>query len=339
MKLLARNIASAAATALLITACTGASTDVPDQRAARASATLIAPTDASSHASPDARADASPDASSGSAGSGRVTGPAVVAVGDIACPPGAAVTRTTCQQAATARLARTYDPRYVLGLGDMQYDVGALSAFQNSYHDSWGTLKSVTRPVPGNHEYRTSGANGYFSYFTNQEPGGPGYYAFNIDKWRIYALNSNCAEIDCETELAWMGRDLADHPRRCSAITLHHPRFSSGGEHGNAPEARRFWNVAYRHGVDVALAGHDHDYERFRRMDPSGTPATDGLFSFVSGAGGKSLYQFGNVVGGSLVRYNQRPGVLALTLGAGEFAFEFKSIDGDLIDHGARTCR
>ncbi len=53
----------------------------------------------------------------------------------------------------------------VLALGDVQYDEGAFGAFLESYAPSWGRVRSITRPVPGNHEYRTADAEGYDRYF------------------------------------------------------------------------------------------------------------------------------------------------------------------------------
>ncbi|CAA9348814.1 MAG: hypothetical protein AVDCRST_MAG72-1291 [uncultured Nocardioidaceae bacterium] len=266
-----------------------------------------------------------------------VAGPTVVAVGDIACAPGDS--KHPCQQARTAALAKSYSPKYVLGLGDLQYEVGSLHAFRNSYDESWGALKSITKPVPGNHEYYTGGASGYYAYFRNQQPGPPGYYAFDVGTWRIYALNSNCAKISCRRQVRWLEANMKNHRRRCSAIMLHHPRFSSGGEHGSSVVARRFWEVAHQQHADLALSGHDHDYERFRRLTPSGKPSENGILGFVSGAGGKSLYRFGNVVRGSVARDNHTSGVLALSLGRGRFGFEYRTIDGKVVDYGARSCR
>ena len=76
-------------------------------------------------------------------------------------------------------------------------------------------------------------------------------------------------------------------------MAMHHPRYSSGLEHGSSTVPRPFWRTAYRHRVDIALAGHDHDYERFARMDGEGVHRTKGIVSFVSGTGGKSLYHLG----------------------------------------------
>ena len=127
-------------------------------------------------------------------------------------------------------------------------------------------------------------------------------------------------------------------PARCSVITMHHPLFSSG-EHGPNPVVTPLWRTAVRHRTDVALGGHDHDYERFRRMNASGTITRDGIASFVSGAGGKTLYPFGAPTTGSVVRHNDTFVVLALRLGTGVYAWEYKTIAGDVIDSGTRQCR
>lgn len=267
----------------------------------------------------------------------EVGGPLVVAVGDIACAPGAESTSTTCRQTATAKLVRAYDPTLLLTLGDQQYESGALSAYRSSYADAWGTLRSITRPVPGNHEYHSSGAAGYYAYFKGRQPGPPGYYAFDVGRWRVYALNSNCDVIDCDRQNRWLDRDMSRNPRRCSAITMHYPRYSSAF-HGSNTSVTPFWRTAVRHRADLALAGHDHDYERFRKMNASGSRSATGIASFVSGAGGKSLYPFRTAVPGSVVRFDKSFGVLALRLGKGRYAWEYRTIDGKVVDDGKARC-
>ncbi len=266
-----------------------------------------------------------------------VPGPTVVAVGDIACDAGKAVTATKCRHAATARLARSYDPVALLALGDLQYEDGSLRQFRASYDLTWGDLKAVTRPVPGNHEYRTPRASGYYAYFRGRTPPHPGYYAFDVGSWRVYALNSNCHYLDCVAQLRWFERDMAVHRRRCTAVLTHHPRHSSG-EHGSHGYLEPMWRAAHRHGTDLALAGHDHHYERFARIGASGEPTPDGILSFVAGTGGKSLYAIEDVLPGSAYRYNRTAGVLALRLGTGRFAWEFRTVGGMVVDAGARRC-
>jgi hypothetical protein len=262
----------------------------------------------------------------------------VVAVGDIACPPGARRTARTCRQAATARVARALAPQRVVALGDLQYQKGSYPGFTHSYRKSWGTLKRITWPVPGNHEYLTPGARGYYRYFTHRQPGGPGYYRRELNGWQLYLLNSNCGKVDCATQRAWLEREMAAHPSTCSLIALHHPRFSSG-EHASNAGMRRFWDVAYAHHADIALSGHDHDYERFAPMSPAGAVEPGrGIQQFVSGGGGRSLYPQTTTTPGSEV-FLRRFGVLRLTLRPTGYSWEFRDLHNTVRDSGSAACR
>jgi hypothetical protein len=260
-------------------------------------------------------------------------------VGDIACPPGDPPTETRCQHAATAGVVESLEPEAVLVLGDAQYDRAELADFRESYDDSWGELLSITRPVPGNHEYMTNGASGYYTYFAGQQPGPPGYYAFNIGDWRLYALNDQCAHIDCADEVDWLRSDLAANRRACTLMYMHEPLVSSGAVHGNNISARPFWQAAYAENVDIALAGHDHHYERFALLDPDRAAASDGIQSFVVGTGGKSLYELGAAKSGSVVRDDEHHGVLALRLGDEAYKWKFVTTVGTVTDSGAEDCR
>lgn len=267
-------------------------------------------------------------------------GPVVVAVGDIACDPDEPVPNDrSCREAETAALTERIDPRLVLGLGDMQYQRGSYEDFMLAYDRTWGDLRPITRPVPGNHEYRVRGGRGYFRYFRDQQPGPPGYYTFTVGRWRVFALNTNCDKVDCARERRWLARQMRRDSHRCTLMTMHHPRYSSGGEHGSSTVPARFWRTALRDRTELALAGHDHDYERFRPMDADGHVTSSGIQSFVAGAGGKSLYGFGRVRRGSVVRHNDAPGVLVLKLGRDRYAWEYRAVGQGLVDSGTRRCR
>jgi hypothetical protein len=227
------------------------------------------------------------------------------------------------------------DPAKVIVLGDNQYDVGALAAYRASYDVTWGAFLDRTLPVPGNHEYGTTHARGYRRYF---DVTGRTYRAANVGSWRVYLLDSNCGEIDCAAERAWLRADLEAHPVACSAIALHHPRYSSGREHGSTGSMSRFWRIAFHHGADLALAGHEHNYERFAPMDWRGRQVSAGLTSFVVGTGGRSTYGKGASVPGSQYFLAGRFGVLLLTLGDGEFAWRFKTTGGGVRDAGSADC-
>jgi hypothetical protein len=264
----------------------------------------------------------------------------VVAVGDIACPAGEPTTATTCQQAATASLAQRLQPDLVLTLGDHQYPTGSLADLQAGYDTSWGALRSITRPAVGNHEYLTPGAAGYFSYFRGRTAPAPGWYRVTGGGWNIYVLNSSCDRVSCATEARWLRAQMAAHPSRCSLVTMHHPRYSSGSEHGSTRAVQGLWDAAYDHRNDLVLAGHDHDYERFKPMDAFGhLRPRRGMTSFVVGTGGRSLYGLGRRAPGSAYVENRAHGVLLLDLRPGAFAWSYRSTTGAQMDSGTRTCR
>ena len=102
--------------------------------------------------------------------------PVIVAAGDIACGD------QPCEsQRRTTALIGWLRPRAVLTLGDNQYPDGALSDYRSSYHPTWGRFRGKTFPTPGNHEYHTSGARGYFDYFGSRaRRGSGGWYSFDL---------------------------------------------------------------------------------------------------------------------------------------------------------------
>ncbi len=263
----------------------------------------------------------------------------IVAAGDIVCDPDRAVPAgNTCRHEATAKLVKSLAPAAVLVLGDIQYEDGAAMDFARAYDPTWGDFRPKTYPVPGNHEYHQPGANDYFAYFGARAHGPNGWYAFDLGEWRLYALNSECGKVNCSTELDWLASDLAANPRDCSLAYMHRPRFSSG-EHGSDTTLSGFWRRLYAQRVDVVLAGHDHDYERFAKLRPDGTYSPAGIQSFVVGTGGKTLYKWGTLHPRSRFRYNSEFGVLQLKLGSGSYRWSFHTISGATPDQGTMSCR
>ena len=204
-------------------------------------------------------------------------------------------------------LAAALSPTRVLALGDEQYQNGNYSGFTHAYKRSWGKLRSITWPVPGNHEYETAGARGYYRYFKYRQPGTPGYYRRALNGWQLFFLNSNCRKISCATERAWLERELTAHPSTCALMAFHHPRFSSGGEHGSS----RAMKPVLGHRLPPRR-GHRPVRARprlraVRPDEPDGAldPA-HGIVQFVSGLGGRSLYPRGTTVPG-IADLHRRP--------------------------------
>src|SRR5262245_57710398 len=173
--------------------------------------------------------------------------PVIGAAGDIACSSsssnfnGGNGTADKCRQKYTSDLLVNQGLAAVLPLGDAQYESGTLSGFQKSYALSWGRVKSITRPAPGNHEYKTTNASGYFDYFNGTGaatgPAGDrtkGYYSFDVGTWHLIALNStdHCTIVSCAAGSAqeqWLKADLAANANKyCTLAFWHDPRFNSG---------------------------------------------------------------------------------------------------------------
>jgi acid phosphatase type 7 len=269
--------------------------------------------------------------------------PVIAAAGDIACGIGSKVTATACHQTATSNMLLGAGLAAVLPLGDLQYERGAPDAFAAAYDPSWGRVKSITRPVPGNHEYGTAGASGYFSYFGSAAgTAGQGYYSYDVGSWHMIALNSNCGSAHCgpgSAQLNWLQSDLATHESTCTLAYWHHPHFSSG-PHGDGGTSAYFWAALHDGGADVVLNGHDHDYERFAPQNEYGEadPAY-GLREFVVGTGGRSHYQFSSIKPNSEVRNADTFGVLLLTLHKTSYSWRFAPEPGKTFtDSGTANC-
>jgi hypothetical protein len=262
--------------------------------------------------------------------------PAVlVGAGDIASCPGTG-------DDATADLIDGIDGT-VFTAGDNVYDTGTPWEFANCYDPSWGGFRDRTLPVPGNHDYATKGAAGYFGYF-GAAAGDPseGWYAVDVGPWRFYALNSSCWAIGgCEAgsrQERWLRADLAAYPRRCVLAVWHHPLFSSG-EHGSDRMTQALWQALEDAGAEIVVSGHDHDYERFGPQAATGTPDPDGIVEYVVGTGGRSYYGFRDIADNSLVRNNDTFGVIRFELSAAAWSFEFVPVPrATFTDSGSGTC-
>ncbi len=261
----------------------------------------------------------------------------LAAAGDITCDPATSRTATTCQDAATAALVSAAHPDRVLAIGDLQYTNGALASFLGEYDPVWGAFKATTLPVPGNHEYLTSGASGYFDYWGAQAgERSQGWYATRLGSWLIVSLNSNCASIGgcgrSSPQGVWLESQLQSSTATCQLAYWHHPRFSSG-LHGDNVGVQPLWEILQEHQAELVLAGHDHEFERFEPMLADATLSSSGMPSYVIGTGGVDLRDFGIVRAGSAVRI-KKFGIGLIDLYANGWAAEFRATDGTTASDG-----
>ena len=263
---------------------------------------------------------------------GGGTDPVITAAGDI-CG-----SSTDCKP--TSDLVLSINPTRALTLGDNAYSSGTVSEYSSEYDPNWGRFKAKTSPAPGNHEYDTSGASGYFSYFGSLAPAP--YYSYDLGSWHLISLASSSAVDPAagSAEETWLRQDLAAHPNKCTLAYWHEPRWSSGTTHGSNTDWDAVWQDLYAAHAEVVLNGHEHNYERFARQNPSGGADPNGIREIIAGTGGVSHgYPFGTPIANSEVRNDSTWGVLKLTLHPTSYDWQFVPIAGSTFtDSGSDAC-
>jgi len=238
----------------------------------------------------------------------------------------------------TANLLDTI-PGTVFVAGDNAYPDGSSTDYANCYAPTWGRQKARTRPIPGNHEYSTAGAAGYFGYF-GAAAGDPskGYYSYDLGDWHIIALNSNVGHAAGSLQEQWLRADLAASTKRCTLAYLHHPLFSSGSLADSS--TRILWQDLYSAGAEIVVAGHEHNYQRFAPQTAKGVAdPNSGIREFIVGTGGEGRFGVGAPRPNTEVQNDATFGVLKLTLYATGYNWKFIPIAGQTFtDLGSGSC-
>lgn len=243
-------------------------------------------------------------------------------------------------EAAVAHLVKSWQPDFVITLGDNNYPSGEASTidvnigqayadFIGDYRGKFGPGSPQNRfwPSPGNHDW-ISGLQAYVSYFTL--PGNERYYDVDRGLVHLYSLDSDVHEPDGiavdSRQAAWLKERLAASKACYDVVYFHHPAYSTS-EHGSAMQLR--WPFK-QWGAEVVMAGHDHTYERFD---------VDGLPYFVNGLGGASKYDFPvNPLPETRFRYNEEFGAMRVVATTTEITYEFFTIDGKKRDSLTAPC-
>lgn len=253
----------------------------------------------------------------------------LVGAGDIA----------SCEREGDERTARLLDdiPGTVFTAGDNVYPGGSLAVYQNCYHPSWGRHKVRTRPLPGNHDYETPGAQGYFDYFGDVAGNrSTGYYSYDLGAWHVLALNTQFSGREGSPQAEWVQRDLEAHPRRCTLAIWHVPLF---GPDSASTRMQHVYKLLYNAGAELVINGHEHNYQRFAPQTAEGVadPAR-GIREFIVGTGGVGIGGGASMIPNREAFYEEGPGVLKLTLYAGSYDWKFIPVNGDFDDSGSASC-
>jgi acid phosphatase type 7 len=247
----------------------------------------------------------------------------------------------------TADILGVYPTAVFFTAGDNSNDNngGQMGQYLNCFGQSWGKYKDRIRPAAGNNDYLTRNGEDYYTYFgAAAGPNGLGYYSYDLGNWHIVVLNSQCPEpMGCtkkSNQYGWLRTDLKKNNYKCVAAIWHKPVFSSGEVYGNDATMQPMWNLLYENNAEIVINGHDHIYERFAPMDPTGKlDEQKGVREFVVGTGGAAYNAVGNVQPNSEVRQGNIFGVLKLTLHPSSYEWEFLPEAGNsFTDSGSSNC-
>ena len=161
--------------------------------------------------------------------------------------------------AAIERVEADAEYDALLLLGDNVYPKGDPNALPETVFAPFaGVLDGGTQllAVLGNHD--TEDGHGSDQAAAIGMPGP--WYATQIGDVLIVALDSNRAEDP--DQLEWLESTLAGSDAPWIVAMMHHPAYS-GGYHGSTMDVRAAFTPLFeQYGVQLAFAGHDHDYQR-----------------------------------------------------------------------------
>jgi 3',5'-cyclic AMP phosphodiesterase CpdA len=172
----------------------------------------------------------------------------------------------------------------IVHTGDVAYSDGSLAQYERNVFGIYGQMfRNVPFfPAAGNHDYKTMDGEPFRYVFALPGDNHEKWYSYDWGSVHFVALDT---ESDYATQARWLAKDLAATTLPWKIVYLHRPPYSSGA-HGSDVQLRRVLApILETHGVQLVLAGHDHDYER---MKPQG-----GVNYVVTGGGGRGTYDVG----------------------------------------------
>ena len=153
---------------------------------------------------------------------------------------------------------------------------------------------------------------------------GERYYSFKKGNVRFFALDSTYLD---PKQFTWLESELAKAGNDWKICYFHHPLYSSGAFHGSATELRAVLEPLFlKYGVQVAIAGHEHLYER--------TKPQKGIYYFTEGASGQ--LRPGNLkkTDFTAAGYDKDLSFLSIEISGDDLFFQAISRTGAIVDSG-----
>ncbi len=181
---------------------------------------------------------------------------------------------------------------FILLLGDIVYPSGeweklGTKRYKNVYAPLFKKGVKI-RPTLGNHDVRYGYKKGTTQYYDMPSRS----YQFSHQNVDFFAVDTNI--IKKPEQQQWLDKALSKSKAQWKVIYGHHPVYSSGVHQSSKSLIKVLEPLLVKHHVDFYLAGHDHDYERFRPIK--------GVVHIVSGGGGAYLRDFKKTENNSFIR-------------------------------------
>jgi 3',5'-cyclic AMP phosphodiesterase CpdA len=216
----------------------------------------------------------------------------------------------------------------VISAGDNIYPNGSGRYFDRNFERPFASLikdRVKFHAVLGNHDVEAGRQDQCRYSLFNM--GGRNYY--NIESGdrlaEFFMLDST--DFD-EAQQGWLEGALRASTAKWKIAVFHHPIYSSG-KHGSSTGLRtRLEPLFVRYGVNMAISGHDHIYERIKPQR--------GIQYFVSGAAGK--VRRGDVNKGSgltAASFDNDNHFMVFEIGDTEAGFQAISETGLIVDNGS----
>ena len=199
---------------------------------------------------------------------------------------------------------------------DFDKDIDALGLYTNLHLPLNGPTPTHKTPIKGKQailDEFLAAAGSRYPTMAN--------YSFDYGDAHFLCLDSNRYVDPTDSNLQdWIEKDLAATDAAWKIVVYHHPAFNVGNEHYDEQHMRALSPIFEKHGVDLVLSGHEHNYQRTRPLkfeprdlkgakavghgarlvpgkftvdrefDGKSVTTPKGVIYLTTGAGGNSLY-------------------------------------------------
>lgn len=210
---------------------------------------------------------------------------------------------------------------FVVMVGDNMYGSQAKRDFVDKFEIPYGPLLRMRIPfyaALGNHDQPTNRDYPGFNM------GGQRYYSFVRGRARFFVFDTNFMDAG---QLAWIDQTLQASTDPWKIAVFHHPIYSDGDRHGPNIQMRvALEPLLTRHGVDVALSGHEHIYERIKPQK--------GVTYFIVGSSGQLRKGGLTPSAQTAAGFDQDQAFMVATIIGDELSFQVVSRMGLIVDSG-----